>query len=323
MSFESSIPVVRASRVVGFLTRWNTYQRERFPLLQHGPLIAVFGVSALGFSSLVAGRPALPSIASMMVAFISSLLFFLQLRIADEFKDHEEDCRFRPYRAVPRGLVSLGELRVLAFLTAVIQVALASWFCPRLLWLLGLAWAYLLLMTVEFFSREWLKARPFTYMWTHMGIMPLVDFYATAVEWAPHGPLPPRGLMWFLLASFFNGFVLEMGRKIRAPQDEEAGVPTYTALWGRKRAAWGWFAALLLTSTCAVLAAAEISFARPVLIGLLVGLVAAVALVLIFLRCPSRAVAKSFEIGAGVWILVMYLMLGIAPLVWRLFGGAA
>ena len=34
----------------------------------------------------------------------------LQLRLADEFKDFEEDSRYRPYRPVPRGLVSLRDL---------------------------------------------------------------------------------------------------------------------------------------------------------------------------------------------------------------------
>ena len=40
----------------------------------------------------------------------TSPVFFLQLRIADEFKDFAEDSRFRPYRPVPRGLVTLTEL---------------------------------------------------------------------------------------------------------------------------------------------------------------------------------------------------------------------
>jgi 4-hydroxybenzoate polyprenyltransferase len=39
-----------------------------------------------------------------------------------------------------------------------------------------------------------------------------------------------NGFFW---VSFFNGTVLEIGRKIRAPQDEEAGVETYSFLWGR------------------------------------------------------------------------------------------
>ena len=91
------------------MTRWVVYQRERFPLAGHGPLVAAFSASAVCFSSLVRGRVARRR-QPLLVAFVTSLLFFLQLRIADEFKDYEEDARYRPYRPVPRGLVTLREL---------------------------------------------------------------------------------------------------------------------------------------------------------------------------------------------------------------------
>jgi 4-hydroxybenzoate polyprenyltransferase len=68
---------------------------------------------------------------------------------------------------------------------------------------------------------------------------------------------PHAGLAWFLIVSFFNGVVIEVGRKIRAPQDEEVGVETYTALWGRPQAIMAWLGALLLTAISAWLAAAH------------------------------------------------------------------
>jgi len=85
--------------------KWWVYQKERFPFIAHGPLILAFSASAVCFSSLL--REGTPSIQSLLAAFSSSFLFFLQLRIADEFKDFEEDSRYRPYRPVPRGLVTL------------------------------------------------------------------------------------------------------------------------------------------------------------------------------------------------------------------------
>src|SRR5262249_35693743 len=72
-------------------SRWWTYQRERFPVLAHGPLIAAFSLSAVSFSSLLRGRTELPDAKTAVVAFATSFLFFLQLRLADEFKDFEED----------------------------------------------------------------------------------------------------------------------------------------------------------------------------------------------------------------------------------------
>ncbi|HEY1376538.1 MAG TPA: UbiA family prenyltransferase, partial [Gemmataceae bacterium] len=185
--------------------RWWVYQRERFPVLAHGPLVAAFSLSAVSFSRLLRGQHTLPGAKATFVAFATALLFFLQLRIADEFKDFEEDSKYRPYRAVPRGLVSLRELGVLGAITAAIQALLAVWLEPSLLIVLAVAWTYLALMSKEFFVGEWLKRRHVLYLVSHMMIMPLVDLYATACDWWADGAHAPPGLIWFLIVSYFNG----------------------------------------------------------------------------------------------------------------------
>ena len=105
------------------LARWWIYQRERFPLATHAPLIAAFSFCTLSFSMLARGHVALPSLKAVLVAFATALLFFLQMRIADEFKDAEEDARYRPYRPVPRGLVTLRELAIIAVAAGAVQKA--------------------------------------------------------------------------------------------------------------------------------------------------------------------------------------------------------
>ncbi len=244
------------------------------------------------------------------VALVTCLIFFLQLRIADEFKDAEEDATYRPYRAVPRGLVSLRELGFVFALGAVIQLGLAVLYSPMLVIVLAIAWTYLAMMSVEFFARDWLKARPITYLWTHMLIMPIVDFYATACHWIPSGEKPWAGLGFFLAASFCNGLVIELGRKLRQPSGEEEGVPTYSKLWGLKNAAWVWFGCLLATGVFATVAATIIQFTLPVLITLSVLSVWALKHVVGYRKTES----KTFELIAGVWTLALYLSLGIVPL---------
>ena len=100
------------------MPRWIVYQRERFPVLAHGALIAAFSIGAVCFSAqLRAARDGAAfsvRAGSLVVAFVSCLLFFFQLRVADEFKDFDDDLRCRPYRPVPRGLVTLRELSVVA-----------------------------------------------------------------------------------------------------------------------------------------------------------------------------------------------------------------
>src|SRR2546430_12635765 len=83
-------------------------------------------MSAVSYSALLRGRSAVEP-AAALTAFVTAFLFFLQLRIADEFKDFEEDSRYRPYRPVPRGLVGLRELAWVGVGTAVVQLRLALW----------------------------------------------------------------------------------------------------------------------------------------------------------------------------------------------------
>ena len=298
--------------------KWWIYQRERFPVLAHSPVILAFSLSAIGYSALLRGANSFPGWKPCLVAFASSFLSFLQLRIADEFKDFEEDSKYRPYRPVPRGLVSLRDLAWVWVGCIVLQMALCLWLSPRNLWLLAATWLYLYLMTKEFFARRWFKARPVIYMVSHMAIMPLVDLYTTSCDWVPAGvDRPPHGLLWFLAVSFFNGMVVEIGRKIRSPQDEEAGVETYSFLWGRRNAIRAWLGMVACTAGFAYLAALGIGFARPMVFLLLVLFFAAAGAGVYFLQdaVPNRG--KLIETMAGVWSLLMYLSLGFVPMVLR------
>jgi 4-hydroxybenzoate polyprenyltransferase len=294
--------------------RWWIYQRERFPLAAHGPLVAAFSFSALSFSSMLRGETQLPDPRAIVVGFVTSLVFFVQLRIADEFKDYEEDLRYRPYRPVQRGLVRLRELGFVFALGALVQLALALWLSPRLVLLLVAVWVYLALMSREFFAREWLKARPITYMWTHMAIVPMVDFYATACDWWVKGSEPPPGLSWFVAVSFLNGFVIEIGRKLRAPVDEEEGVQTYSVLWGRGTALAVWLGMLTLTAVCALMAARRIDFALPAA-ALFAALLCSAGLVASrFWGAQSPGAGRRIETVSGLWTLCIYLGLGALPM---------
>lgn len=293
------------------MKRWWIYQKERFPLLAHGPLIAAFSACAVAFSSLLRDAPP-PGLQMYLTAFGVCLLMFLQLRIADEFKDAEEDARWRPYRPVPRGLVTLGELRILFGIAALVQVGLVVALDFRLLAVLAIAWTYLALMSVEFFARGWLKKRPLVYLISHMGIMPLVDFFGTACEWLPRGSAAPEGLGWFLAASFFNGIVIETGRKLRQPADEEEGVETYSRLWGKSVALNVWLGSLATTLVCAVVAARAIDFMVPVSLVLTPFVLVALAFKPAYLRGSLNG--KKVEAMSAAWTLALYLMLGLVPL---------
>ena len=313
MRSESIAGAFRAS--VNAPTRWAIYQRERFPLLQHAPLIAAFSGGTVLFSAQLRAPGTIPGAGSLVVAFACCLLFFFQLRVADEHKDAGEDARFRPYRPVPRGLVRLDELRALAIGAGAVQLALALLLSPALVVPLALVWAWIGLMTKEFWLREWLATRPVAVIATHMLVMPLIDLYASACDWLVAGTSVHPGLRWFLVASFFNGIVIEIGRKVRAPEHEEPGVLTYTAAWGRPRAIAVWLAAMIVTGSCAVLAGRELGIAMHV-VPLLGAVWLGAALVgARFVHDPSPRRAAAVPALSGAWTVLMYLAIGLLPLV--------
>ena len=301
------------------MNKWLVYQKERFPVLAHGVLILAFSASAVGYSHVLRQASGLPVWPAYLAAFINSFLSFLQLRIADEFKDFEDDSRYRPYRAVPRGLITLRELGVLGLITGVIQVGVALWFEPRLIIFLIVNWLYFAGMSREFFAREWLKARPLVYLVSHMLMMPLIDFYATATDWLPATGHAPRGLEWFVAMSFTNGVLIELARKIRAKPDEETGVETYTALWGIRRATRAWFVVFIATWLLSMRALEPVGGAAALvwmIIGSLLALTAAFV-ALRFVKSPTTRHAKAFELLTALWTISLYFSLGVIPLFLR------
>lgn len=294
------------------------YQQERFPLLKHSLLIAAFSFCAVCLSALLRGQQEWPAGQTAITAFVCLLLFFLQLRIADEFKDYTTDAQYRPERPVPRGLVRLRELGWLGLGAALVQLLLVWWLHPPLLLLLSGVWLYMAFMRVEFGLGAWLQQRPVAYLLSHMLIVPLIDLFATACDWLPASPRwfasPPEGLTWFLLISFLNGIVVEIGRKTWAPSQERAGVESYSSAWGIRRAVSVWFGAVLLAFFCACFLAQQIAFLLPVVVTLLVLLSLLGWFGFRFVQQPTPAGAARLEALSGLWVVGLYLVLGVLPL---------
>lgn len=290
------------------------YQAERFPLFKTATLVAAFSAASINVSAMLAGR-GLPHLATYAVAFIVLLIFFFQLRACDEVKDADDDRRYRPERPIPRGLVTQRLIVSIAFNLMLVAVV-ASWaLSPWMLLPLAAVWLWLALMTAEFGVPEWLKARPMLYLVSHMLIMPLIDFFVTGCEWLPRNGAPPEGIWLFLALSFINGCVLEIGRKLYAPENERPGVETYTSLLGISRATNLWIACL--TVSLLLLAAVGFSVATPksIIAAGLIAYAAAVVLALRFRSAPAPRHQKTIDAAAGLWVFVCYMAAGFLPLI--------
>ena len=300
-----------------FQRLWE-YQRERFPLFAYAPLVAAFTFSAAAYSRVLRGAWGPVPAAPLVVGIYTALVFFFLLRVLDEHKDAETDRRYRPELPVPRGLVSLTELRLVGGAALALAVLLNVRVVPALLPTCLVLTLWTALMTREFFLRDWLRARPTAYMLSHMLVMPLIDAYTTGLDWTVAHVRPEPGLWFFLVVTFLNGTLMEVGRKTRALDDEREGVDTYSKAWGVHGAPRVWLGVLALTTAMAWLAAHSAG-AGWISVGLLALLTILAAIpALAFDRQPTGEHAERLAMASGLWTLAVYLLLGAGPFVARM-----
>lgn len=294
-----------------FIRRFWIYQKERFPVFVHIPLIAVFSFSAIAFSRVCRGLDSfIPWSHYIVGLFISMTLFFL-LRILDEFKDAEDDKQYRPHLPVPRGLVTLRELGSCGLIIVLFQVGIQLWFFPKMLILYAGILLWLFLMTMEFFIADWLRKHQFWYVTSHMCIIPFIDIYESGLDWHLDGTMPPAGLIWFFGVSFFNGIVLEIGRKIKAPDKEEHN--SYSRSFGIKKSVFLWLGMLFLTCVVACGAALFAGFGLLADLGFIALAILCAIPGWLMVQKPSIKNSKAVEISSVIWTFTMYLGLGAIP----------
>ena len=309
-----------ATRRAGLPARFWAYQRERFPLAGFVPIIAAFTFSSAAYSRLARGSSGFIPWNRFGVGALTALVFFFMLRVLDEHKDQDVDRRFRPELPVPRGLVSLGELRAIGGGGLAVAVALNALILPMLLVPIAIVAGWAALMTREFFVRDWLRAHPTAYLLTHMAIMPLIDTYTTGLDWLSVGRHLPSGLGLFLGVTFLNGMLIEIGRKLRAPDAEREGVDTYTRAWGLRRAPVVWLILLATAASLATMALRHVGSGALELGTIGLALLWAARAAVRFVRRPGTATATGVEQASQLWMFATYLALGTLPFLVRSLG---
>lgn len=304
---------------VSLFKRFLTYQKERFPFLAHGVLITAFTFSAVSYSRICRNQEGFIEWKDFFIGIFATITLFFLVRVFDEFKDREDDAKYRTYLPVPRGLISLKELRNIGIVVGVIQIAVIAVFQLEMLYLYAIVLAYLCLMGVEFFVPKWLKRHQIAYITSHMFIIPLIDIYASGLDWLLGDASPHWGLAWFFAVSYMNGLVLEFGRKLRAPHAEEQGVISYTGLYGLKGGTISWIALLFVTMLIAIGASnyAGYGITAIIIFGSLFVLLSLPAIS--FIVNPTVKKSKLIEYASALWTALMYLSLGGIPMLKILF----
>ena len=297
-----------------FYKRFYLYQKERFPFLAHGLLITAFTFSAVSYSRMCRNQEGFIRWQDFIIGIFATITLFFLVRIFDEFKDKEDDANYRKYLPVPRGLIQLSELKRIGWIVGLVQIAVLLIFQIQMLYLYLIVIAYLLLMGVEFFVPKWLKKRQMLYVTSHMFIIPLIDIYASGLDWLLEGASPHFGLLWFFSVSYMNGLVLEFGRKLRTPESEEKGVVSYTKLYGTRGGTLLWLTSLSITLALAIGAANYANYGAISYIVFGSFFLLSILPALSFIKSPTVKKSKYIEYASAIWTILMYFSLGAIPM---------
>lgn len=302
---------------LSLLQRFWIFQKERFPLLLNLVAIGVFNFSAITYSRVCRHASGFIDLKDYLVGIATTFTLFFLVRVLDEFKDAKHDLQYRTYLPIPRGVISLRELGWIAAVWTTIQLTALLLVQPSMFSYYLLVVIYLVLMRYEFFLSKWLKNQSMVNNLAHMMVIPLLDIYASGLDWNLQEVAPSVGLFYFFGLSYFNGFVFEFGRKLRAPEDEEAGVLSYTKMFGTKGGAIAWLIILTVTYLICWYAAdfADLPVAAKYLFSMFYLICQFPAWR--FIYQPSKKSAKTIEAASGVWALAMYLTLGLVPYIFK------
>lgn len=277
------------------------YLNERFPVAPYLVLIAAMVAGMTAAACDAAGVPVTLGIEQGIVVVVL-LLGFFHLRVFDEHKDYDKDTLAHPERVLSRGLVTLPQLLRVGIFAIVLEVAFTGLLGPAALVWTGAFIAFSVAMRYEFGIGEWLNRHILVYAVSHNPIVALMLMVAAVV--ALGGTAFPHHVVWYLVLATFTSLGFEIGRKVRAPDDELEGQDTYTAALGVKRAAW-----VLVAVTAGSMLAARVLIEHRGLefVSSMLCLFIAFS-ALSFAKRPNASGAKLVENTATLGALCLYLL---------------
>ena len=230
------------------LKRLNIYFKEMYPILPRlglGYLIAaeIYFIVLLnhGVTWNIIG-PHL-GIQELVLGF-TVFSFLCWLRIADDFKDYELDCRLFAHRPLPSGRVTKKDLKIFLCILIPVTLLLNLIFMNNFLFCVIL-YTYGSLMAIWFFQKYKIqKSLPLALV-THNPVQFIMNIYIISFTIIKYNAILPEAdkipavdliNAFACFTLYFPALYWEVSRKIRAPQDETEYV-TYSKLFGYKKAA--------------------------------------------------------------------------------------
>ena len=284
---------------MNFIKKWYTYQKERFPIATYGLYILCLSFAAFFYNTKMLEIES--NVGVFITMFVVAFLQFLMVRIIDEFKDYEEDKKYRPYRPVPRGLIKLKELRTLFVICIIIQFALTLIVNPFSLIFLLVLWIMFILMTKSFFMKKLVDKHILLEVALDEILLPTLMLYLSSFI-----KLDITILWRLLLLSYVVSWIIEIARKVRCKKDEEKGVKTYTAVFGIPKAT------ILLSALELILTILRLFLpGEPLMnvaqIGLIILFIGTIIVNVLFTQKKTRKFAKAVEYLADGLVMLTLL----------------
>ena len=279
---------------MGFIKKWYTYQKERFPVATYG--IYIFSI-VFGTFCFAIDKTYNPNWIMFLPMFAVAFLQFLIVRIVDEFKDYEEDAKYRPYRPVPRGLVTLKELGILGGICAAVQVGITAILNLKGLIFLGLVWLFFGVMSKSFFIKKLVDKHILLEVTLDELLMPVLVLYLSTFVTSISVKLIP-----FLILSYLGSWIVEIARKVRCKEDEENGVKTYTAVFEIPAA-----------TMIVVILEALIMIMQSIILGTkyIIPVIALYVLInipnILFIIKQNKKLAKTVGLLANIYLIIAYI----------------
>lgn len=290
--------------------RLSAYFAERFPLPSHVCMVFIYFL-ANQFLAQVLSSPGKPLVVGWFSVLGMLFLFclFLHLRVFDEHKDYNDDCRFYPQRVLSRGIVTLFHLKILGAIAITAELVIATCVGRDALVASVATIFFSWVMLHEFFVRDWLRSHFILYAIAHMLIMPLMA--ATIFSFTMQRPFwEAPTLFWaYALADFFAFSNWEISRKIRVPEDEIEGVSSYSKAFGMFTAGYVVIALRILNTVLAWMIGYYLNLSLFYYVGLIVLFLGTLAGLLHFRLRPCHRTAKNLEAYGGGYIILFYFVL--------------
>ena len=215
--------------------RLNIYFKEMYPII---PRLLLGGIVFFEIYFIILLNNGVTNFHITLAEFIGGFTvfsFLCWLRIADDFKDYELDCRLFKERPLPSGRVKKKDLAIFVSLLIGATIFLNVCFMNNIPFFVFL-YVYGTLMSLWFFHKKKIqKSLPLALV-THNPVQMIMNIYIISFTCIKYG-LSVFTLTTVLAAFtlYFPALIWEISRKIKAPEDETEYV-TYSKLFGYKKA---------------------------------------------------------------------------------------